>query len=351
MLVYLGMFAYVSIGAIINSFRAAQLRQGQLWITAVILIVLVGFRWHVGADWTAYRTALEYAGFANPNLNLRMEPGYAALNSLAAMQGWGIWFPNLVCATIFTYGLIVFCRHQPNPWLALVVAVPYLIIGVGMGYTRQSAAVGLTMLATVQLVRGARAEMFVSIGLATLFHTSAIVLAPLFALTIARRGFVTAVILAVFAVGLYFAFSQRIALRMSEYETFKYTAGGAIPRILMNVVAASIYLLYRRRFTVVSEELRIWTLFSLVSFLMLPLLYFVNSTTVVDRIGIFLIPLQVFVLARAPLVFGHKGRQNFAFLMAIIFYSLAAELVWLNLGNEARSWIPYRNLLWEDAVA
>jgi len=84
---------------------------------------------------------------------------------------------------------------------------------------------------------------------------------------------------------------------------------------------------------------------------MIPTLYFVSSTTIVDRVGIFLVPLQIFVLARAPLVFGHNRRQNIAILALIILYSLAAELVWLNFGNEAQSWLPYRNLLWEEVFA
>jgi len=349
MFVYLGMFAYVAIGAVISSFRNLNLRSGVLWLTSIALIILIGFRWEVGADWNSYRMILHYSRISDAaNVSLRSEPGYALLNWIAANQGWGIWFPNLICAIIFTYGLMVFCRQQPNPWLALVVAVPYLVIGVGMGFTRQSAAVGLIMLAMVELTRGNRTRVFVNIGLATLFHTSAIVLAPVFALTTAKRGLVSAIILSIFGIGLYFAFSERIGMRLTEYQTFRYIAGGAIPRILMNLVAAVIFLLGRHKFTISHVEIRLWTLLSLVTFLMLPLLYYVNSTTIVDRLGIFLVPLQIFVLARMPLVFGRRGRQNMTLLSAIILYSLAAELVWLNLGNEARSWLPYRNLLWEE---
>lgn len=348
MAVYVAMFAYVAIGAVINSFRKVSRRSGLLWVTAIILIILIGFRWNVGADWNAYRIILHYGRMWDvANVNVRSEPGYALLNWIAANAGWGIWFPDLICAMIFTYGLTIFCRDQPNPWLALVVAMPYLIIGVGMGFTRQSAAVGLIMVAMVQLTRGSLMRAFVSIGLATLFHTSAIVLAPIFALTTARRNLVAAALLGLFAIGLYFAFSERIALRMSEYQAVKYVAGGAIPRILMNVLAAVIFLFARRRFTASKEEMRLWTVFSLISFAMVPLLYYVTSTTILDRLGIFLVPLQIFVLARAPLVFSPTGRQNVAILLMIILYSLAAELVWLNLGNEARSWLPYRNLLWE----
>jgi hypothetical protein len=155
----------------------------------------------------------------------------------------------------------------------------------------------------------------------------------------------------VFGIALYFAFSERIAMRMSEYQTIRYAAGGAIPRMLMNLFPAVIFLLSRRRFSVSAEELRLWTLFSLVVFMTIPMLFLVSSTTIVDRIGIYLAPLQIFVLARAPLVFGRNRRQNIFLVLMVILYSSAAEVVWLNFGTEAQSWIPYRNYLWEELSA
>ena len=69
------------------------------------------------------------------------------LNWLAARTELGPYFVNTVCAALFAWGLVVFCRAQPRPWLALVVAVPYLVTVVAMGYTRQGTAIGLAMLA------------------------------------------------------------------------------------------------------------------------------------------------------------------------------------------------------------
>ena len=349
MIPYLGLFAYFACAALVSALRQVRLHRGPLWISAFILIVVIGFRWHVGADWNGYASLLRYARLSRSiNLNLGAEPGYALLNSIAALENWDLWFPDLICATIFTYGLLAFCRQQPNPWLALVVACPYLIICVAMGYTRQSAALGLVMLALAEFTRRSQARMFISLGLASTFHASAIVLPALFGLAIVRRTFITGLILAVFGVALYFAFSERIAMRMLDYETTNYNPTGAIPRILMNVFAALIFLSLRRRFTNVPEEVRLWTLFSLATFLTIPLLYIVPSKTIIDRFGIYLTPLQVFVLPRVPVVFGRGRGQNFLLVVAVILYSLAAEVVWLNFGTEARSWIPYRNYLWEN---
>jgi hypothetical protein len=352
MFVYLGLFAYFAVGALMTAFRGIR-RQGHLWIPAIILIVLIGFRWKIGTDWNVYEIILQSSLASGGSFaNLSSEPAYQLLNWIAATMGWGLWFPNLICATIFIYGLIVFCREQPNPWLGLVVATPYLIIGVGMGFTRQSAAVGLVMVALVQFTKGKYARVFVSIGLGAMFHISAIALAPLFAIASVRRTVITGLLLVVFGFVLYFAFSERIAERMSEYSTYQYSAAGVIPRLIMSAIAAAIFLIWRRRFTARTDELRLWTLMSIVTFMTFPMLFAVSSTTIVDRLGIFLVPIQIFVLSRLPVVFGQGSRTNLAIVVVIILYSLAAELVWLNFGNEAKYyWIPYRNVLWESWFA
>lgn len=348
MAIYLGLFAFLAVSAIVNALRPVQLRRGQLWFTALILIVSIGFRWRVGADWNAYVNLLQYAHLnQRVNLNAGAEPAYALLNSIAAFENWDLWFPNLICAMVFTYGLLAFCRQQPNPWLALVVACPYLIICVAMGYTRQGAALGLVLLALVEFTRGAQLRMFISLGLAASFHASAIVLPPLFGLAIVRRALITAGILVIFAVALYFGFSERIAMRMTDYETNTYVPAGAIPRMLMNVIPAIIFLFARERFAKSSEESRLWTVVALVTLLTMPMLYFVSSKTIVDRLGIYLAPLQIFVLARIPLVFSRGKQQNVALVIGIILYSLAAEIVWLKFGAEARAWLPYQNYLWQ----
>lgn len=347
---YIGLFAYASIGAALNTSGGAGLRRGALWITGIILIVMIGFRWEVGADWLNYEHMLYYTRNGSyGSAIISPEPGYNLLNSIAAYADWGIWFPNLICAIIFVYGLLAFCREQPSPWLALVVAVPYLVIDVAMGYTRQGAAVGLVMLALGQFMRGSYVRMFVSLAFAATFHASAIVVAPLFALAIVTRPLFSVVILGFFGMALYFAFSDRVGHLMNLYQEYKITSAGAIPRILMNVFAAGVFLFWRRHFSENSEVRRLWTIFSLVALLALPMVFIVKSTTVVDRLVVFLVPLQMFVLSRLPLLFGDRRRQNVLLLSMVVVYSLAAELVWLNFGNEARHWIPYKNFLWESA--
>ena len=107
--------------------------------------IMIGFRYEVGGDWINYIDILHditLNGMGGPRAQ---DPGYGFLNLLAGKAGLGIWSVNLVCAVLFTWGLVRFARRQPNPWLVMVVSVPYLIIVVAMGYTRQAVAIGFIL--------------------------------------------------------------------------------------------------------------------------------------------------------------------------------------------------------------
>jgi len=114
-------------------------RWGGRWrVVFVLLVLMIGLRHEVGGDWGNYVEHIEMV--TNVPLQEALsqgDPAYSLLNWLAAEPGLGIYFTNTVCAALFAWGLLVFCRAQPRPWLALVVAVPYMVTVVAMGYTRQ----------------------------------------------------------------------------------------------------------------------------------------------------------------------------------------------------------------------
>jgi len=74
-------------------------------------------------------------------------------------------------------GLISLSRAQPYPWLSILAAIPYLVIVVAMGYTRQATAIGLLMYGLGYLLRGRVTTFLVLVALAGLFHKTAFVFA------------------------------------------------------------------------------------------------------------------------------------------------------------------------------
>lgn len=257
-------------------------------------------------------------------------------------MGYGVWLVNLVCAGLFTWGLVRFARRQPNPWLVILVAVPYLIIVVAMGYTRQAVAIGFILAGLTDFDRKPIYRFGFYLLAASVFHKSAIVVAPLIALTATRNRLVTGVILILSSVLVYYIFVRAsVDLLVKNYVVAEYSSSGAAIRVGMNIPPALIFLIYQRRFGIGEQQRKVWRNFALASIVALFGLL-LTSTTAVDRLALYLIPLQMFVLGRLPSVFPINGRPNMQLVILILLYSAAIQFVWLNYADNVTAWVPYK---------
>jgi hypothetical protein len=339
------MFALFAAGAVQYPTDLRRTVQGGPFLTAmaVFTILLVGLRYEVGGDWLNYIEILEGIRYRDFWEGVwKQDPGYGMLNWMAVRMGLGIWAVNFVCALLFTWGLIKFARRQPNPWLVCVVAVPYLIIVVAMGYVRQGVAIGFILAGLIALDRG-MLRFLVYMALAASFHKSAVVVLPLVALSATRRRIVTAGVGLASAILLYYLFIQAsVDKLMTNYVEAGYASQGAGIRVAMNLPPAILFLLFHRRFVADEQERKLWRNFSVAALAALVLLAFTNATTAVDRLALYLIPLQMFVLARLPAAFGDRQRGSLVLTLAIVLYSAAIQFVWLNYADNSEWWLPYQ---------
>jgi hypothetical protein len=345
LLPYWLLFSLCAIGAIQYSAPVVKVQPlGALLLLASLAIALmIGLRYEVGGDWGSYERMFTDYRYLNLDQALASgDPAYSLLNYVAARLGAGIWLVNLVCAAIFTVGFIAFARTTPNPWLALVAAVPYLIIVVAMGYTRQAVAIGLLLAAISGLGRKSLLRFAVLVCLAASFHKSAVIVIPLVGLAISRNRFVSAGFLVGLAVAFYYAFvSASVDRLMTNYVEAEMESQGATIRVAMNLPPAILLLLASRRFGFSDVERAIWRNFSIAALVLLAILVTANASTAVDRVALYLIPLQIAVLARVPHAFG-GGRRNGILTLAIIGYAALVEYVWLTQAEHALYWLPYQ---------
>lgn len=340
------LFSAYATGAL-NVGRAGRLRAGATWALGAVLLftaLMIGLRYQVGADWFNYERIFDESrrmSFASALQS--SDPGFSLLNLAVARLGAGIITVNVVCAAIFCWGLRMFLRGEPSPWLAGLVAVPYLIIVVSMGYTRQGVAIGFILAAIASFNQGRRFKMIILIILAAAFHKSAVVVLPLLALAAPRNRLVTALVLAVAGALLYYLFvSAQIEQLMTNYVEAQYNSQGAWIRVGMNLPPALLFLLLQRRFVASKQERLLWRNFSLASLGALLLLLTTTSSTAVDRISLYLIPLQMFVIGRLPHALATGPQSYRQLILAVIIYSAAIQAVWLNLAVHAAAWLPYQ---------
>ena len=342
MIPYWLLFGFFLFGAALSNTAAGGRQPSPLPIMfgALVIALMVGLRFDVGGDWQTYEFLFEFAGRADLWRVLQIgDPGYQFLNWLVKQAGAGFWLVNLISAAIFAWGLQRFARAQADPWLALVVAIPYLVTVVAMGYTRQSVAIGIILAGLASLQRGTSIPRFALYVLfAALFHRTAVVVLPLVVFAADRNRFMNLIAGLAACVVLFDAFlSDSVDQFVRNYIEAEYSSQGAAIRVAMNLLPAAIFLLSSRRFQYLPREHNIWRNFSLASFGLLVLLLVLPSSTAVDRLALYVIPVQIAVLARMPRAF-----DSTAMRVAIFAYSAAVLFVWLNFAAHAEYWLPYR---------
>jgi hypothetical protein len=338
----------------LGSFRYATLparpdRWPYVWrVMYILLVLMIGLRHEVGGDWIQYLEMLDsYKNADSADRFGFQDPAFVLFNILAAWSGLGIYLLNLLSAIIFVWGLLVFCRAQPRPWLALAVAVPYLITVVAMGYTRQGVAIGIAMMAMVALGRGLTLRFVLLIALAALFHKSAIILVPMAILGSTKRRLFTLLWVIVAGLALFVLLLQEsLSFLISGYIESQYQSSGAAIRISMNALPGVLFLLFRKRFHLSLEQRSFWTWMAWSSLLFVVLLKVSPSSTAVDRVALYWIPLQLFVLSRLPNAFGQRDGKSTLWVYAVIAYCIAVHFVWLFYADTAFAWLPYQFYPW-----
>ena len=312
-----------------------------------LFTIAIGFRYQVGGDWGSYERIFRYVSYLSfDDALLRDDPGYTLLNWFTARAGFDITLVNVVCAAVFTWGLVAFAREQPRPWLAIAVAVPYLVTVVAMGYSRQGVAIGFAMLALAGLGANSALRFAVWITMAALFHKTAILLIPIAILTKTKGRFWTTIWIGALAAFLYYLLlADDIDALIVNYIEAEYQSQGAAIRVAMNALPAAVFLLYRRHFKLEGAQLKLWTYLSLGALGFIVLLFVSPSSTAVDRMALYLIPVQIFVLSRLPMAWQARYRAGEYAKIGVLAYSASVLFVWLNFAQHARYWLPYKTSL------
>ena len=342
---YWFLFSFFAAGAVRTSTRGPLGRRTTpaLILGAVIVAVMVGLRYHVGADWFAYERMFEVAGSDDLLASLTAsDPGYMFINWLVSTLGLELWGVNFICGTVLAWGLTRFAKEQPNPWLAFVVAVPYLVIVVAMGYSRQGVAIGIILAGLAVVDRAPLWRLGLYLIAAVLFHKSAIILLPVVALSMRQNRLLRGIVIFFTAVGLYYlVVAPALGNLVNNYLDQEYESQGALVRVLMNIPPAILFFLFRRRIADTEQQMKMWTNFSACALIALAAVLIMKSSTAIDRMALYLIPLQLYVLSRLPDSFGRKQTSG-VLLAGVLAYSALVQFVWLNFATHSDAWVPYR---------
>jgi hypothetical protein len=319
-----------------------------LWL---LFSLIIGLRHEVGGDWFNYVANFErYADASLGDSLAKGDPAYEFLNWAAASLGLDIYAVNLVCAAFFVAGLIMFCRQQTNPLLAFTLAIPYLVTVVAMGYSRQGVALGLLFWAISYLEQNRMWPYMVLIAVGALFHKTVLVMIPFAVFLVGDSGRKWMILrIGAVALGGYGLWDALLAEEQDQlwenYVEAQMVSEGAMIRALMNVVPSILLLAYWRRWKESFSNHWFWFWMAVASLFAVGMVDF--ASTAVDRIALYLSPIQMAVYTRLPYLplLPHRQLDPNMVTVAILIAYAAVLYVWLNYATHAQYWIPYQNIL------
>ncbi|MCI5149071.1 MAG: EpsG family protein [Candidatus Electrothrix sp. MAN1_4] len=340
---YWFMYAIPALAAVSDNNRE---RSWVPWLVLGLFFTLcIGFRFQVGGDWGNYLPYYDKEIGKALTAAITDDPGYILLNRLMAQLDWKIYGVNLACGLLFTCGLIVFCRGLYRSWLGFAIAVPYLVIVVAMGYSRQGVALGLIFFGLAYLEQGKFTPYVLFIAFAALFHQTAIIMIPL-GIFLYRQGWLYRIIAVLLIVaGLWDALVvDDIDNLWTAYVEQQMHSQGAVIRVAMNATAAVVLLRYWKQWKQVYPNALFWLWMAFGAIACVAVVGF--ATTAVDRLALYLTPLQVVVFSRLPFLARKQLHPDTLVKWILLGYGVVL-FVWLHFATHAQYWLPYRNILFE----
>lgn len=322
-----------------------------LWIgTFILYILFVGLRHEVAPDWYAY--SYMHVVIAQENIGelmLRVEPLSHILFWISENMGMHVYFTNVIAAFILIFGVFRFALRTAYPWLAVVSATPYFILVTGMSGVRQIMAAGVMLFLLSKWEQYSLFRRGVYILIAALFHTSALInnMLLITKLNIPMRY---KMVIGSLVLLLTFYLTSEVDIYAGSIVNYKQRyvdesefirSFGSVYHILMIAIPAFLGFFYRKR---IADYIHSPTLLRFGLYASLAL-FAINlySPTVASRLTLYMYFVPMMVYPALVNAFGKGSRLTM--IIGIIAFHILILVTWFSLGNVARGYIPYKNVL------
>ncbi|GAB5508558.1 MAG: hypothetical protein Rhirs2KO_37210 [Rhizobiaceae bacterium] len=310
--------AILAVAMVLRAFRVPHL--GALLL--VVFFAFSAFRFEVGCDWSGYYN--QYRLAETDPFGLRgLEPLWRGLLLLTDLLDLEYPWLNVLSSAIFFAGVFAMARRQPDPAAFLIFLFPFLIINMPMSAIRQAAAIGALCFAYNAFIDRKLMRFLLMLGIASLFHTSALailLLAP-FVGGFGRARIALTLALAI-PLAAIFANSQIADVVETRYLESGKEAAGALFRVAMlSATGLAFFSLLSKSWREKSVSDYPLMAAGAVGMLFLPVLLLLSSV-IADRLGYFLTPIQAIILARIPYLQVGVSRNVVIIAPYVVFLAL-----------------------------
>jgi hypothetical protein len=228
---------------------------------------------------------------------------------------------------------------QRSFWLATIVALPYYIIVITMGYTRQSVAISLVWLSYIFVLERHYFRGLLVIIIATMFHSTAILAIPVVILGSQLSRILKIALALIIMLIAYYFLATRFEYLVTEYLIGGLNSPGATFRLI--IISASVLIIYfnYKNLPSLYTSNKLLIFISITSQVLWVVFYF--SSTVADRLALYFFPLEIIALSNLPFMFKDSIIRG-AIAILVVTASYILLLIWLLYANNSIYWLPYK---------
>ena len=350
------MFSYFALISLPAGFALALPRSRNVLLLLAafsIYVFLIGYRENVGMDWNNYLAIHgQMRTHALKDILFGPEAASHALFWFSYHSFSGIYTSNLVAAIILMAGVLVFSMRTNEPWLALVAATPYVCIVIGMSATRQAMAMGVIFIVFSLWHEIGVFRKAALIFMASLFHTSAILIAGFLVQDLRISPILRVAAGAIFVVvGIYLLSRTSLYAGQINFYTEAYLSTdkqilspGALAHVAIVAVPALAYLFVRRHIYSIFDHSGFMDMSALICLALVPAA--IVFSTAASRFSIYM---QFFPMVFYPAAVAIVRQENMKMLVraGIIAINLLFLFVWLRYANNSFAYLPYKNFWWQ----
>ena len=351
MIPYIGLYLFIFFISLMEYFKFKYFYNNKIIINFFVLsflILFMGMKYHVGGDWGTY---IEFFNKSTQTTKFSFSDdlGFLFLNIFFKKINFDFYIINIFSAVIFIYGTHSIAKYYENYWLFFLILLPYFILVIGMGYTRQSISIGLALFSISLFYKRITLQRillyYVIIAIAMTFHKSVIILLPLpiFFLKINIRNLLLLVSLLYLLFFIFYSIilNDTILERLRYFFKSEYSSMGAYFRSMILSAAALFYLILGKFFSK-KKQINIINKFISIYILFISLILFISPSTVIfDRLLVYFYVIIPTIICELLEKISDNNQKLFIYLF-ISALGLLFLWLWLLFADNSFSWIPYR---------
>lgn len=318
------------------------------WLCFIIFIILSGLRGpQVGNDTSEYLRVFNqiHNGFYN-DAESRYEIGYLMLNHILCMfsSNGQIIFIVYSVFVYYSFGRFIL-KYSRFPWLSLFLFLTYGFFSFSVTVVRQSIAISILLYSFDYLLKGNLKKFLIVVGVAVLFHTTAIFFVIAYPIRKFRLNnktiilFLLAVATACLGFKLILNYMFSIFSMYGHYDGGKYFGEARTASIIYVILSSSIFFISYKTIRKKIKQAKLSSVFTqqltYETFLVLIAVgFYILSLqlNILDRIAIYFNFFTIILLPNALTLMNKNVKGLFTLLIVLFFTTYSCTLILLRPG-------------------